>query len=366
MANDPKYMDIVNWTMEQITIGEFKPKDKFLSEAELGKRFSCSRQTVRHALDMLEKSGYVSRVQGSGTYISSGKPSIKNYSLESDTSSTVGFVSTYQDNYIFPSIIRGLEGVFTEKGIGLQMISTNNMVAGETRALNHMMDRRLDGLIVEPTRSALPCVNVELYRTIIQSGMPLVFIDSFYPELNIPYVALDDVKAGYVATEYLLKMGHKNIIGIFPHNNRQAHLRYLGYVKALTDHKVPIREDYICWYPMQSMLKTMLSKQFDESLSICTASLCYNDSVALMLIDFLRDRERIVPEDFSVMGIDNSELAKFCSLTSVAHPAEKLGESVAKLLLSMIGGSKGENILFEPQLVVRGSVRQLDGRCHET
>lgn len=362
MASAPKYMDIVKWTMEQISTGAFQPKDKFLSEAEIGKRFCCSRQTVRRALEVLEQQGHITRVQGSGTYISSEKTCIKTqFDLGEKSSMTVGLVSTYQDNYIFPSIIRGVEGVFSAGGFGLQMMSTNNMVAGETKALSHMLERQLDGLIVEPTRSALPCVNVDLYRTIIQKGIPLVFIDSFYPELTVPYVALDDEKAGYVATEHLLSKGHKNILGIFPYNNRQSHLRYLGYVKALADYDVPIREDYICWYPMHSMLETLLSNQFSKSLSTCTASLCYNDSIALMLIEFLRQNGRTVPEDFSVIGIDNSELARFCFLTSVAHPAEKLGEAAANLLLSMIGGSEAQNILFEPQLIVRGTVRQLGG-----
>lgn len=358
MANAPKYMDIVKWTTEQIATEAFQPKEKFLSEAALGRRFNCSRQTVRRALEMLEQLGHITRIQGSGTYISSEKPQLPE---DGRPTMTLGLVSTFLDNYIFPSIIRGIESVASADGFGLQMVSTNNLVVGETKALHHMLERRLDGLIVEPTRSALPCVNVDLYHTIIQRGIPLVFIDSFYPELSSPYVALDDVKAGYVATKHLLGMGHRDILGIFPHNNRQGHLRYLGYVKALADNEIPIKEERICWYSMQSMLPALLSDQFSECLSACSAALCYNDSVALMLIDFLRQNGRNVPEDFSVVGIDNSELANFCSLTSVVHPAEQLGEAAARLLLSMINGSEGKNILFEPQLIVRRSVRQLGG-----
>lgn len=360
MANPPRYMDIVKWTTEQIFIGAFQPKDKFLSEAALGERFNCSRQTVRRALEMLEQLGHVTRIQGSGTYISSDKSHVRAQStIGGHYSMTLGLVSTFLDNYIFPSIVRGIESVSSADGFGLQMVSTNNLVAGETKALQHMLERHPDGLIVEPTRSALPCVNVDLYNAIIKRGIPLVFIDSFYPELSIPYVALDDVKAGYEAVQHLIGMGHRNIMGIFPHNNRQGHLRYLGYAKALTDHEMPIQEDRICWFSMQSMLHSLLSNQFSECLSTCTAALCYNDSTAMMLIDFLRQNGRSVPEDFSIVGIDNTELAKFFSLTSVAHPAEQLGEAAAKLLLSMINGTEGKTILFQPQLVVRSSVRQL-------
>lgn len=360
MANALKYMDIVEWTKNQIADGTFQPKDKFLSEAALGKKFGRSRQTVRRALEMLEQLGYITRIQGSGTYISSCKPRFRPPSVEGrESSMTLGLISTFLDNNVFPGIIRGIEGILSADGFGLQMVSTNNQVAGETRSLQHMLERDLDGLIVEPTRSALPCVNVDLYHAVIQRGIPLIFIDSFYPELSAPYVALDDEKAGYVATQHLLDMGHRNIMGIFPHNNRQGLLRYLGYVKALTDYGIPILEDHICWYSMQSMLQSLLTNQFSECLSICTSALCYNDSVALMLIDFLRQNGRSVPEDFSVVGIDNSELAKHCSLTSIVHPAEQLGKAAAKLILSMINGSEGKNILFEPELVVRSSVRQL-------
>lgn len=361
MANTPKYMDIVDWTMQQINNGVFKPKRKFLSESMLCKKFSCSRQTVRRALEILEQKGYITRIQGSGTYISSGVHKLKRQSADGKGSFlTVGLISTYIDNYIFPSIIRGIENVFSAGGIAVQMVSTNNLVSGETKALKLMMDRPLDGLIVEPTRSALPCVNIDLYNAIDQMGIPLIFIDSFYPELSFPYVALDDVKAGYVATEYLIGMGHKNIAGIFPHPNRQGHLRYLGYVKALTEHGIHIQDERVIWHSKENMQQILHSKSLLDCLSACTAALCYNDLTALTIIDFLRENGKSVPEDLSVVGIDNSEIATFTSLTSVAHPAENLGEAAAKLLLSMINGSEGNNILFPPRLVVRSSVKDIN------
>ena len=359
MISSHKYMDIVEWTMEQIAIGALKPKDKFLSETALGQRFGFSRQTVRRALEVLEQQGHITRVQGSGTYISHGKSHAGRQPVkDGELTMTVGVISTYMDNYIFPSVIQGIEGVLSASGFALQLISTNNMVAGEAKALQFMLERRLDGLIVEPTRSALPCANLDLYRTISQRGIPLVFIDSFYPELSIPYVALDDEKAGYLATQHLISMGHRKISGVFPHSHRQAHLRYLGYVKAHTEQGIPIYDDLICWYLRENMQQVLHSSQFLEQLSRSTAVVCHNDATALSIIDFLRQNGRRVPDDLSVVGIDNSELAKFSLLTSVAHPAGQLGEAAAKLLLSMINGSEGQNILFPPQLQVRGSVRR--------
>jgi GntR family transcriptional regulator of arabinose operon len=198
-----------------------------------------------------------------------------------------------------------------------------------------------------------------LYHTITQRGIPLLFIDSFYPELSIPYVTLDDVKAGYTATRHLINRGHRDIAGIFPHSNRQGHLRYLGYVKALAEQGIAIQDHCVFWHSKENMHQILHSEQLLECLSSCTAVLCYNDLTALTLIDFLRQNGRYVPDDISVVGIDNSELAKISSLTSVVHPAEQLGEAAANLLLAMINGSDGKNILFPPELVMRASVRDI-------
>ena len=271
---------------------------------------------------------------------------------------TVGLVSTYLDDYVFPAIIRGIEGVFSSEGYAVQLSSTNNQVAGEARALQLMLSRRLDGLIVEPTRSALPCANLDLYHAIARRGMPLVFIDSFYPELSVPYVALDDTRAGYIATQHLLSMGHRKIAGLFPHSHRQGHLRYLGYVKALSELGIPIHDDRICWYSKETMTQVLQGDPLWECLSGSTAVLCFNDWMATMTVELLKQKGRRVPEDISIVGIDNSILAQTGSLTSVVHPSQQLGEAAAKLLLSMMSGTEGKTILFPPDLVVRGSVRK--------
>lgn len=360
MAVGLKYMNIVDWATKQIAGGAFLPKDRFLSESAIGEQFGYSRQTVRRALDVLERRGQITRVQGSGTFVAAEVvPSINQSNRAEPAPVTVGVVSTYLDDYIFPSIIRGIEDVFSSEGYAIQLTSTKNSVAGETRALQLMMSRRLDGLIVEPTRSALPCANLDLYRAITRKRIPLVFIDSFYPELSNPYVALDDVQAGRLATEHLLSMGHRRIAGIFPHSHRQGHQRYLGYANALSEQSIPIRDELILWYSRENMSLFARADELWRNLASCTAVLCFNDRIALSVISLLREIGKSVPEDLSIASIDDSILAKSVSLTSVAHPSERLGEAAARLLLSMMNGAPGETILFPAEIVTRNSVRRI-------
>lgn len=358
----PKYMNIVEWTIKQITSGTFSPGDRFHSEAMLGQKFGFSRQTVRRALEALEQEGYITRKQGSGSYISSTLPLARRSSaLPAASSMTVGIISTHLDDYIFPGIIRGIAGVLAADGFAVQLASTNNLVAGESRALHLMLENHLAGLIVEPTKSGLPCFNLHLYHAIAQRGIPLVFIDSCHPEVSAPYVAMDDEQAGYIATAHLIAMGHKHIAGVFSHSNRQGHMRYLGYAKALVAHGFSIDEERVHWYSKENMEEILHGSRLLASLLTCTAALCFNDQLALVLLDLFKKNGWHVPSDLSLVGIDDSELAKMNGLTSIVHPVERLGETSAKLLLSMIHGAAGKNILLPPQLITRGSVAKLEG-----
>lgn len=363
MASSPKYMEIVSWSREQITQGAFLPGDRFLSEAALCERFAVSRQTVRRALRELAEAGHVGRIQGSGTYIAEGsltRPSFGNTEARI-RSKTVGIISLYLDDYIFPGIIRGIEGVLASNGYGMLLASTQNEIAGETRALKRMLESNLAGLIVEPTKSGLPCVNLDLYRSIERQGVPLVFTDSRYRELSSPFVALNDEALGYEAAEYLIGKGHRHIMGVFTHSNRAGHARYLGYMKALSAHGLPLRDDRVHWYTQDDMRQVLGGGLFWGCLPECTAVLCYNDSVATMLLELLRERGMRVPEDLSIISIDNTALSQIGGFTSMIHPGERLGEAAAKLLLSMICGGQGESILFPPEMAERGSVRKLEG-----
>ncbi|MFA5447575.1 MAG: GntR family transcriptional regulator [Sphaerochaeta sp.] len=356
MGERHKYMSIVNWTIAQVSEGNFLPGARFLSEHQLTQRFSCSRQTVRRALEVLEQRGVVKRIQGSGTFISD---SAQYPTSDQPRSMTVGLIVTYMDTYIFPSVVRGVGDVLSKQGYGMQLSWTDNSVAGESAALRMMMDKQLDGLIIEPTRSALPCANSDLYHLLSEQGIPVVFIDSYYPELPFPHVALDDIQAGWMATDHLIGRGHRHIACILPHTNRQGHLRYLGHVKALREHAYPIKEEDILWYSKENMNQLLGGQSLIDALAPYTAVLCYNDTVALQVIETLSKHGKSVPTDMSVIGIDNSEAGRYAGLTSIAHPASKLGEAAAQQLLAMIGGNGAKNVLFPPNLVQRTTVRDL-------
>ena len=212
----PKYQEIAGWLEQGICDGRYLSGQKLPSEQALREQFGVSRQTVRRALEVLEDEGLVYGRQGSGTFVADQEAE------ENAKSRQIAVVTTYVDNYIFPRIIQGVESVLSREGFQVQISFTNNRLQKEGEILENLMNQELRGLIIEATKSALPNPNIPLYRCLLEKGVQILFLNSGYPELDGPVVALDDVEAGRCAARFLLDMGHTElggmgIPGIFRH-----------------------------------------------------------------------------------------------------------------------------------------------------
>ena len=127
------------------------------------------------------------------------------------------------------------------------------------------------------------------------------------------------------------------------------------------EQEIKIRGDQVIWIDSEE-LRTMgeESAKFLKRLKGCTACVCYNDETAYKIVEIFRKAGHRVPEDLSVVGIDNSGLAKFCPvpLTSVENPVEKLGRTAAeRMTWKIFRNEEMETVEFEPQLIMRNSVQ---------
>lgn len=355
----PKYQALVNWIREQVVANRLKNGDKFYSENELSAMFGISRQTVRQAVGILEREGIVERRRGSGTYISYNAPR-----EERARTMNIGVISTYLDDYIFTSIIRGIETVLTENGFTMQLMFTHNRVENETRALQTMLDKKVDGIIVEPTKSGLPNPNLDLYGKIRDERIPLVFFNAYYPSAPFPHICLDDKGAGKLAAETLIRNGHREIAGIFQSDDLQGHLRYAGYLEALREGGLELRSEHTLWYTTEDF--AYIEDDFRRILRCvrgCTGLVCYNDQLAFRLVGNLRRSGIGVPEDLSIVSVDNSDLAAICEvpLTSVVHPMERLGRTAAENLLRLVTEPGFDATMdFAPELMERASIKRIE------
>ena len=157
---EAKYLKIIDWVKQEIAGGLLQSGDRLPSEKELSDRFGLSRQTVRHATGELERQHIVTRVQGSGTYVGGIRQPVREPKYMS-----IAVLSTFYESYIFPPTLKGIERVLSKNGYAMQVSFTDNRVTREREMLRQILEKdSVDGLIVEPAKSALPNPNLEMYQ----------------------------------------------------------------------------------------------------------------------------------------------------------------------------------------------------------
>lgn len=337
-------------------MGKLLSGQKMYSENELSDMFRLSRQTVRHAISVLEQENVLYRVRGSGTYISEHRSETRR--------NRIALIMTYLDGYIFPRTIQSVENILFKAGYTVQIAFTNNLVDRERKILEDILDKdEVAGVIVEATKSALPNPNLHFYQKLTERKIPVLFINCFYQSLQMPHVSMNDKQAGWAATNYLIQKGHKKITGIFKLDDGQGHYRYAGFGEALNEAGLTCDESKILWVDTEDIKNLFkLKDKIRERLEGHTALVCYNDEVAFNLIKVLKEMDIRVPQDLSVASIDDSELAVLgdVKLTSVPYPMEKLGIKAADNLLKLIHNPRFDaNYEFDVQVVERDSVQEL-------
>ncbi|UOQ50020.1 GntR family transcriptional regulator [Gracilibacillus caseinilyticus] len=362
-----KYSIVKQAIKSKILDGTFQPHEKISSESELMKQFGVSRHTVRLAIGDLVNQGWLYREQGAGTFCADRS---KEEIAGAIPQKNIAIITTYISDYIFPSIIRGAESHLSEQGYQVSLFSTNNDHDNERKFLEKILTQHFDGVIIEPTRSAITNPNINYYLNLERQNIPYLMINAFYDELEPFRIVMDDEKGGFVQAEHLLELGHRNIVGFFKNDDIQGSKRMKGYLKAHRKHKIDIMPNNIITYNTEeknSKPAETLRKMLDQPKEKRpTAIVCYNDELAIKLLDVIREAQLKVPEDLSMVGFDDSFMAEVTEvkLTTVAHPQSEMGELAAKVILDMVKQERPTSkekhmekdlIRFDPELIIRSS-----------
>ncbi|MCA1294797.1 GntR family transcriptional regulator [Paenibacillus sp. alder61] len=383
---------------EWIRDGKVKPGDKIYSEKELSGMFGVSRHTVRQAIGALVHEGLLYREQGAGTFCSASPNLSVNeshagaslgpglsaglsagvgagpsgFSPANVNRKNIGVITTYISDYIFPSIIKGIESYLTAEGYSLTLACTDNDVEKEKQCLQAMLDRGIDGLIVEPTRSSNYNPNINYYLTLEQKQIPYLMINQFYSQLMPPHLIVNDDLGGFMATDHLIRLGHERIVGLFKTDDLQGVNRMKGFIRAFRENQVTFFPEMVLTYTTEEQSSAVIRRLepfFNGTSPLPTAIVCYNDQLALAVLDLLRRQGLRVPDEVSIVGFDDSPLAEASEvkLTSVTHPKMEMGTDAAKWIVAAVEGREQppQSVVYEPRLVIRSSTAPVKGSERE-
>ncbi|WP_212758257.1 LacI family DNA-binding transcriptional regulator [Usitatibacter palustris] len=252
----------------------------------------------------------------------------------------------------FTNIVKGANRVALEHGYNLLFVDTEESQAREDELLI-ALSRRVDGLIVS---TRMP--EEQLHR-VLGFGKPVVFSGRPAPK-GSPSIAVDAYAAAYMIGELLVKQGHRNIAyaGFAPARPDTERMR--GLSECLQTHGLPLTRFEVRGPTIvegeQVCAGIVLRKDRPDAV------VCYNDMVAIGFMSVAKSLGISIPDDMSVVGIDNIPFGRFTSpaLTTVDTQSERLGEEGMRMLFREIAGeqtSEAGHVLIEPRLVMRDSTR---------
>jgi len=346
-----KYEAIARTLENQIRQGVFKPGEKVPTELALVQAYSVSRQTIRQAISLLEKRGLLIQRQGSGTYVEADYSRVVQRHAKT---ATIAVVPCFMSNYIFPSIMRGIEEIVSSAGYSVRLSPTQHRVDRERVILQQLLENPVDGLIVEGVKTCMPNPNIPLYRELQRMGMPIVFFNTIYPELDdVVLVSMDDFSVVRDGVKLLVENGHKKIAGIFRWDDRQGLDRYAGFNAGLLDAALPLNDNFVSWYGTGDLdesnperIAPVIDRKWLASVvENVTAFVCYNDTAATSLFQALECDFPGTAERYAVVSFDASVYYEMSSRSYVSYPHKKVafGKNAAIKLLKMINGEQQES-----------------------
>jgi len=256
----------------------------------------------------------------------------------------------------FSEVLRSLETSAYTAGYNVLLRHTERYGEDQAEAVSAWRNKRIDGLIINS-----PYITDDFYEEIEKLSCPYVILHINDPACKGDIIRVNDLEASEGATRYLIEFGHNRIACIAgcAHEYQTASQRRVGYEKALRDAGLPIHEEYfLCTgYSIQESYN-----QFSKLMNLPyppTAVFTYSDLLALGAMRAAADLGLCIPDDVSIIGYDDIELASFSipRLTTIYQDKKLIGElAVSQILKHILNPDLSrEEIVLPAHLVIRES-----------
>lgn len=280
--------------------------------------------------------------------------------LVSQRSETLGIILPkifFLQGPFFSQVLSGIERMSVRNGYSILIASATSKVKDKSFPFNLTRARRIDGmLIINENRK------IQNLAALKKEGVPFVLVNRFVLDPRVPCVAADDTQGGRLATEHLVRLGHRRIGAVTGSSRVSATSgRLEGYRQALEAHGIPFDPKLVVQGLFQQGIATG-SRCAEHLLSMSerpTAIFAFSDELAMGVMQAAKTRGLAVPGDLAVVGYDDVSYSAHLSppLTTVAQNPFAIGSSACKMLVDLLNGVKVEqaNVLIPVRLVVRES-----------
>ena len=325
---------------------------------DIAEEAGVSRSTVSRALNGQgrmtdETRNYIKSLAEEMGY----SPNLLAQSLHDAKTHTIGVVITSVGDPYVQKLVEGIEEVANNAGYTILLGASKFDAEKEIETILNFYQRRVDGIIVHAAH--LSASNSNRLASI---DVPIVLITNMADDIGTyHHVTIDERKESMKAVDYLFAIGHRNIgyvnSPVRPYLNER---RLAGYKDAHNANRQPIDVGHIIRLPTMSDFETgfrALDMILDTNV---TAVFCFNDAIAIGVLNACRERGISVPDDLSIVGFDNIDQSSWIypKLTTIHQPKFELGRQAMELIQSE--ATEVVDRILDCKLIVRESTRPLE------
>lgn len=290
-------------------------------------------------------------------------------SMTTGKSGIIGVIVGDIENAFFSLAVRGISDAARVAGFNVIIANSGEELDAEKSAVDLLIGKRVDGLIVTPAR----CDRMEHLKDIRRVGVPLVLFDRSIPELGVDSVTGDDRDAAMNATRHLLEAGHRRIAyisamdtGADPFTDSQqipnsaVRERVEGFLSAQIDAGLKDPEHYVRLGATDQQRTDAVVKRLLADGSPPTALVASDSLVGLRVFRSLQTLSLSIPRDISMISFLDADWTTVTAppITVVDQPVYEMGKKAAERLISRLSGKEPpvERTIVKTSLIQRGSV----------
>ncbi len=280
------------------------------------------------------------------------KPNNLALQLRNQKTKVLGVILPKIVHHFFSTVIKGIESGASEKGYHIMVCFSNESYESEVNNLKVLSNGSVDGLLVSISKETLMNKDFEHFQGLVNEEIPLVMFDRVVDSIACDKVVVDDVGAGYKATQHLIGTGCTKI-GMLttPEHVNVGYLRKQGYVRALEEAQMAVQKEYILEIDESQELKPQIAKIIAQDID---AIFAVNEIYAAVAIQVIKEKGMNVPEDISVIGFTDGLISEFSSpsISAIVQHGFTMGKQAVELLIDRI---ENEHAQIEPRTKVISS-----------
>ncbi len=297
----------------------------------LNNKLDINENTKKHILQVAKELGY--------------RPNKVARSLRLNKTKTIGVIVTDVANPFFATIIKYIEQECQRRNYSIILRDSDENQKNEEEAINLLVSEQVDGIILVPVQKSTSSI-----LRLQELRIPFVLVGRFFENMDCDFVVTNDEEGGFIATEYLIKKGHRQIACINgPTYISSARERFKGYYRAMNAYGIPVQKDLLRENVISLEGGYQACKELLNNKILPSAIFAYSDYVAAGIIRALYENGKRPGVDVSLIGYDDIDYS-LCfekPLTTIHIPKKELAIRSVDILCSKMEAKESLPIVQE-------------------